>query len=89
MIGLLTQSMRRLRLLTWKRCRRGFVLGMLCVGFSMSGCESLRSINAKTDVSCALFKPITWSDKDTKSTLKEIFLHNTTFDSVCVKDANK
>ena len=55
----------------------------------MSGCSSLKSINARTDVSCELFKVITWSDKDTKPTLKEIFAHNATFDAVCVKDANK
>ena len=89
MIGLLTQFMRKLILKTWRRCRRVFVPGMLLIGLSMSSCSSLKSINAKTDVSCELFKPITWSDKDTKPTLKEIFLHNTTFDAVCVKDANR
>ena len=83
MIGLLTQSMRRLRSKTLKRCRRAFVLGMLCVGFSMSGCASLRSINAKTDVSCELFKPITWSDKDSKKSLKQIFAHNKVWETIC------
>ena len=84
MIGLLTQFMRRLRLKTWRRCRRVFVPVMLlivCVGGT--SCSTLKSINARTDVSCEVFKPITWSDKDSKSTLKEIFIHNKAWDAIC------
>lgn len=90
MTGLLTQFMPRLKSKTWRRLIKGFVLGMLLiVSNGVIGCSTLKSTNARTDVSCEVFKPITWSDKDTKPTLKEIFAHNTTFDSVCVKDANK
>ena len=84
MIGLLTQSMRRLRLLTWKRCRRVFVPVMLltiCVGGT--SCSTLKSTNARTDVSCEVFKVITWSDKDTKPTLEQVFAHNKTWDTIC------
>jgi len=50
----------------------------------MNGCSSLRDTNAKrTDVSCELFKPITWSDKDSKNTLEQVFAHNITWDAVC------
>jgi hypothetical protein len=83
MTGLLTLLMRRLRLLTWKRCRRAFVLGILLIGLSMSSCSSLKNINARTDVSCEVFKVITWSDKDTKPTLEQVFAHNKTWDTIC------
>jgi hypothetical protein len=83
MIGLLTQFMQRLRLLTLRRCQKVFVLVILLIGLSMSSCSSLKSINAKTDVSCELFKPITWSDKDSKNTLEQVFAHNITWDAVC------
>ena len=83
MTGLLTLLMRRLRLLTWKRCRRAFVLGILLIGLSMSSCSSLKNINARTDVSCEVFKVITWSDKDTKPTLEQVFAHNKTMDTIC------
>ena len=83
MTGLLTLLMRRLRLLTWKRCRRAFVPAILLIGLSMSSCSSLKSINARTDVSCEVFKVITWSDKDTKPTLEQVFAHNKTWDTIC------
>ena len=83
MTGLLTLLMRRLRLLTWKRCRRAFVLAILLIGLSMSSCSSLKNINARTDVSCEVFKVITWSDKDTKPTLEQVFAHNKTWDTIC------
>ena len=84
MTGLLTQFMPRLKSKTWRRCRRVFVPVMLlivCVGGT--GCSTLKSINARTDVSCEVFKVITWSDKDTKDTLKQIFAHNKTMDTIC------
>ena len=83
MIGLLTQFMQRLRLLTLRRCQKVFVLVILCVGCSMNGCSSLRDTNAKTDVSCSVFKPITWSDKDSKKSLKQIFAHNKVWETIC------
>ena len=83
MTGLLTLLMRRLRLLTWKRCRRAFVPAILLIGLSMSSCSSLKNINARTDVSCEVFKVITWSDKDTKPTLEQVFAHNKTWDTIC------
>ena len=49
----------------------------------MSSCSSLKSINARTDVSCEVFKVITWSDKDTKPTLEQVFAHNKTMDTIC------
>ena len=87
MTVLLTQFMPRLKSKTWRSLIKGFVLGMLltiCVGGT--GCSTLKSQNARTDVSCEVFKVITWSDKDTKPTLEQVFLHNTTFDSICAKD---
>ena len=84
MIGLLTQSMRRLRLLTWKRCRRVFVPVMLltiCVGGT--SCSTLKSTNARTDVSCEVFKVITFSDKDSKATLEQVFAHNKVWETIC------
>jgi len=84
MIGLLTQSMRRLRLKTWKRCRRVFVPVMLltiCVGGT--SCSTLKSTNARTDVSCEVFKVITWSDKDSKATLEQVFAHNKVWETIC------
>lgn len=84
MTGLLTRFMPRLKSKTWRRCRRVFVPVMLltiCVGGT--GCSTLKSTNARTDVSCEVFKVITWSDKDTKPTLKEIFAHNKTWDAIC------
>ena len=85
MIGLLTQFMRRLRSKTWRRCRRVFVPVMLltiCVG-GTSG-STLKSTNeASNDVSCEVFKVITFSDKDTKATLQQVFAHNKTMDTIC------
>ena len=83
MTGLLTQFIRRLRSKTLKRCRRAFVLAILLIGLSMSSCSSLKNINARTDVSCEVFKVITWSDKDTKPTLEQVFAHNKTWDTIC------
>jgi hypothetical protein len=85
MIGLQTQFMQRLRSKTWRRCRRVFGLGMLltiCVGGT--SCSTLKSINAKkTDVSCEVFKVITFSDKDSKATLEQVFAHNKVWETIC------
>ena len=84
MIGSLTQSMRRLRSKTWRRSTRVFGVVMLltiCVGGT--GCSTLKSTNARTDVSCEVFKVITFSDKDTKPTLQQVFAHNKTMDTIC------
>ena len=85
MIGLLTQFMRRLRLKTWRRCRRVFVPVMLltiCVGGT--SCSTLKSTNARTDVSCEVFKVITFSDKeDSKATLEQVFAHNKVWETIC------
>jgi len=74
-------------LLTWKRLIKACGPGMLLIVLSgVIGCSTLKNTNARTDVSCEVFKPIKWSDKDTKPTLEQVFLHNTTFDSICAKD---
>ena len=85
MTGLLTQFMQRLRSRIWRRSTRVFVPVMLltiCVGGT--SCSTLKSTNeARTDVSCEVFKVITFSDKDTKATLQQVFAHNKTMDTIC------
>ena len=84
MTVLLTQFMPRLKSKTWRSLIKGFVLGMLLIALSgVIGCSTLKSINARTDVSCEVFKVITWSDKDTKPTLEQVFAHNKTMDTIC------
>ena len=83
MTGLLTQFMRTLRSRIWRRSIGVFGVVMLltiCVGGT--GCSTLNT-NARTDVSCEVFKVITWSDKDTKPTLEQVFAHNKTWDTIC------
>ena len=83
MTGLLTQFMPRLKSKTWRSLIKGFVLGMLLIALSgVIGCSTLNT-NARTDVSCEVFKVITWSDKDTKPTLEQVFAHNKTWDTIC------
>jgi len=84
MTVLLTQFMPRLKSKTWRSLIKGFVLGMLLIALSgVIGCSTLKSINARTDVSCEVFKVITWSDKDSKATLEQVFAHNKTMDTIC------
>ena len=86
MTGLLTQFMQRLRSRIWRRSTRVFVPVMLltiCVGGT--SCSTLKSTSeARTDVSCEVFKVITFSDKeDSKATLEQVFAHNKTMDTIC------
>ena len=84
MTGLLTQFMQRLKLITLKRLIKGFVLGMLLIVSSgVTGCSTLKSTNARTDVSCEVFKVITFSDKDSKATLEQVFAHNKVWETIC------
>jgi invasion protein IalB len=59
----------------------------LFIALFCSGCQSMTALNAAapaTDkVTCAAFKPIYWSGKDTPATAAEVKEHNAAWTALC------
>jgi len=46
----------------------------------LAACETSTNV---IDTSCAAFKPITWSSRDTAETIQEVRQHNAAWESLC------
>jgi len=55
--------------------------GLLLIA-TVGGCSKTTGLNA-TSVTCDVLKPITWSSKDTRLTIKQIKEANAAWKSVC------
>lgn len=60
---------------------------MLLLGLTTS-CTTmgLGGTRIVTDTSCAAFKPITWSRKDTRETQEQIIEHNAVYKALCPQE---
>lgn len=57
--------------------------GLLLIA-TVAGCSKTTGLDA-TSVACDVLKPITWSSKDTRPTIKQIKEANAAWKSVCQK----
>lgn len=59
-------------------------LGTL-VGLSLivAGCSQTTASSGVTRLTCTSFPPITWSDKDTPETVRQVKQHNAGWKAVC------
>lgn len=55
---------------------------LLIVSLSVSACAT-NGVDVPTDTGCKWSKPITWSEKDTPQTSKEVRAHNAARVAVC------
>lgn len=61
-------------------------LGLLLLVLSLAtSCARTTATVVPTDISCQVFLPISWSQKDTDRTIAEIKLHNAVYAAVCPK----
>ena len=49
----------------------------------MGGCTTLGNGTSWLDTSCAAFRPITYSSRDTPETVAEVRAHNRVYDRLC------
>lgn len=50
----------------------------------LTGCASPTSISGKTEtIVCEVWRPVSWSAKDTDQTIREIKLNNAAHDAYC------
>lgn len=58
--------------------------GMTLVLLALTSCQTTGSSGTNTASWCTVFKPITWSSKDTLETAKQVREHNAAWVAVCV-----
>lgn len=59
---------------------------LIALMMGLTACQTMDIV--ATDLSCDVFRPISWSKKDTVQTTKQVREHNAAWVSLCVKDVN-
>ena len=74
------------------RMRKRLAMLLLLAMPTLTACETLTTVSGGTElppeidpakVACAVFKPITWSSRDTPETVREVKSHNAAWKAIC------
>lgn len=67
-----------------RQSRRRLALAMtLSLAWLATACVPVTTRAVVTDTSCMVFRPITWSGRDTDETIRQVRSHNAAFDAAC------
>ncbi len=58
-------------------------LPLMLLPLTLQGCSKTTAFVGPTDISCAVFRPISWSAKDTPETVREVKSFNAAWIATC------